>query len=114
MLSLILAPVDGYTFGKQPLVQRFMGRKFKLRPSLPRYNSCFDAGQLLRYLQSMDTIDKLSVEELSLKLVTLYCLQTAQRDKSLAKLTVTNMELPECKCTFYVSQFLKTSKLGNH
>ena len=43
-LSLILGTVDGYTFGKQPLAQRFMRGIFKLRPSLPRYDSCFDAG----------------------------------------------------------------------
>ena len=61
-LSLILAPVDGYTVGKQPLVQRFMRGTFKLRPSLPRYNSCFDAGHILRYLQSMEPIDKISLE----------------------------------------------------
>jgi len=87
---------------------------FKLRPSLPRHNSCFDAGHVLRYLQSMEPIDKISLEELSLKLVTLYCLLTAQRDQTLAKLTVTNMELTESKYTFYVSQFLKTSRPGNH
>jgi len=97
-LSLILAPIDGYTFGKQPLVQRFMRGIFKLRPSLPRYNSCFDAGHVLRYLQSMEPIDKISLEELSLRLVTLY----------------THMELTESKCTFYVSQLLKTSRPGNH
>ena len=113
-LSLILAPVDGYTFGKQPLVQRFMRGIFKLRQSLPRYNSCFDAGHVLRYLQSMEPIDKISLEELSLKLVTLYCLLTAQRDQTLAKITVTHMELTESKCTFYVSQLLKTSRSGNH
>ena len=77
---------------------------FKLRPSLPRHNSFFDAGQLLRYLQSMELIDKISLEELSLKFITLYCLLIAQRDQTLAKLTVTNMELTESKYTFYVSQ----------
>ena len=64
-LSLILEPVGGYTFGKQPLVQRCLREIFKLRPSLPRYNSCFYAGQVLRYLQSMATIDKISLGELS-------------------------------------------------
>ena len=43
-LLLILETVDGYTFGKQPLVRRFMRGIFKLRPSLSRYNSCFDDG----------------------------------------------------------------------
>ena len=87
---------------------------FKLRPSLPRYNSCFDAGHVIRYLQSMEPIDKISLEELSLKLVMIYCLLTAHRDQTLAKLTVTNTELTESKCTFYVSQLLKTSRPGNH
>ena len=112
-LSLIIEPVDGYTFGKQPLVRRFVRGIFKLRPPLPRYSSCFDAGQVLRYLQSMESIDKISLEELSLKLVMLYCLLTAQRDQTLAKLTVTDMELTASKGTFYVSQLLKTSKPGN-
>ena len=86
----------------------------KLRPSLPRSNSRFEAGQVLRYLQSMEAIDTISLGELALKLVMLYCLLTAQRDQTLAKLTVTIMELTASKCTFYVSQLLKTSKPGNH
>ena len=63
-ISLILEPVDGYTFGKQPLVRRFMGGIFKRRPSFPRYSSCYDAGQVLRYIKSMESIDKISLEEL--------------------------------------------------
>eukprot|EP00794_Sanderia_malayensis_P010385 gene10385-11466_t len=113
-LSLIFETVEGLTFGKQALVKRFMRGIFKLIPSLPRYTSCFDASQVLRFLQSMEPIDKISLENLTLKLVMLYCLLTAQRDQTLEKLTVTNMELTESKCTFYVSELLKTSKPGKH
>lgn len=91
-----------------------MRQIFKLRPSFPRYTSCFDASQVLRFLQSMESIDKISLENLSLKLVMLYCLLTAQRDQTLGKLTVTNMELTESKCIFYVSELVKTSKPGKH
>ena len=73
-----------------------------------------DAGQVLRYLRSMEPIENISLEELSLKLVMLYCLLTAQRDQVFARLTVTNMELTASKCKFYVLELLKNYKPGHH
>ena len=62
----------------------------------------------------MELIDEMSLENLSLTLVMLYCLLIAQRDQTLGTLTVTNMELTESKCLFYVSELVKTLKPGKH
>ena len=52
-LSLIIKPHNGISFGKHPLVQRFMKGVFGLRPTLPKYTFTFDATVVLQYLKQM-------------------------------------------------------------
>ena len=113
-LSLIIEPHNGITFGKHPLVQRFMKGVFRLRPTLPKYTFTFDATVVLQYLKQMDPLDKLSLKDLSLKLAMIICLLSAQRDQVLAALVITAMQLCEEKCTFYIKELMKTSRPGKH
>ena len=108
-LLSIIEPHSGITFGKHPLVQRFMKGVFTLRPTRPKYTFTFDATVVLQYLKQMDPFDKLSLKDLSLKLAMIICLLLAQR-----ALDITAMQLCEENCTFYIKEVMKTSRPGKH
>ena len=113
-LSLILEPHHGITFGKHPLVQRFIKGVFRLRPSLPKYTFTYDAIIVLKYLREMDPPDKISLRDMSRKLAMLLCLLSGQRDQALPSMDITRMQLTEDKCTFIITDLMKTSRPGKH
>jgi hypothetical protein len=49
------------------------------RPSLSRYSATWDIAVVLKYLGKMHPADKLSLKELTLKVVTLLALLSGQR-----------------------------------
>ena len=113
-LSLILEPIDGLTFGNQPLVRRFMSGIFKLRPALPRYTETYDVNIILDYLAKIQTSLLTPLVDLSHKLAMLLCLLSAQRNQSLAELDINFMSLTNDYCHFYIPALLKTTKPGRH
>ena len=69
-LSAILPDIK---FGEDPLVSRFLKGVYKLRPALLRYKAIWNVGEDLNYLKTLK-----QVAELSLKLIMLLYLLTAQ------------------------------------
>ena len=61
-LSSVLDLPGGNTFGTHPLVTRFLKGVFKLKPSLPRYNSIWDVGTVLQYLKTLHPIPELKLK----------------------------------------------------
>ena len=113
-LSLVLNPRNGLTFGNQPLVRRFMSGIFKLRPSLPKYTETYDVKVVLDYLTTIQTSILTPLKELSMKLVTLLCLLSGQRNQTLAALDMDFMNITDSYCHFYIPTILKTTKPGRH
>ena len=111
--SYVILP-DGSLFGTHPLVRRFMKGVFENRPSLPRYSATWDIAVVLKYLGKMHPADKLSLKELTLKVVTLLALLSGQRRQTLHALKVSCMQLGPDKCIFVLDKLLKTSKPGRH
>ena len=111
--SYVILP-DGLLFGTHPLVRRFMKGVFENRPSLPRYSATWDIAVVLKYLGKMHPADKLSLKELTLKVVTLLALLSGQRRQTLHALKVSCMQLSPNKCVFVLDKLLKTSKPGRH
>ena len=91
-----------------------MKRVFRLRPMLPKYTFTLDATVVLQHLKQMDPLDKFSLKDLSLKLARIICLLSAQGDQVLVALDITAMQLCEDKCTFYIEEFMNTSRPGKH
>jgi hypothetical protein len=75
-------------FGTHPLVRRFIKGVFENRPSLPWYSATWDIAVVLKYLGKMHPADKLSLKELTLKVVTLLALLSGQRRQTLHALKV--------------------------
>nr|CAH7735123.1 unnamed protein product [Callosobruchus chinensis] len=57
--------------GKSELVDRFMKGVFKLRPNFPRYEELWDPESVLKYIISLYPLNKLSLEDLTVRLVVL-------------------------------------------
>ena len=59
-------------------------------------------------------MQKLTLKELSYKLVALLALLSGQRCQTLHSLSVASMKLTDSKCVFFVDSLVKQSKRGNH
>ena len=113
-LSAILeSPASAYpTFGEHPDVKRFMKGIFQGRPTVPRYCKTWDVNLVLQYIGSMGNSQELSLKDLTLKLVMLVALTTAQRGQSLQLLDTQNMVQEETAYTFMLNSNLKQRKPG--
>ena len=100
------------TFGEHPGVKRFMKGIFQSRLPLPRYSKTWDVNSVLQYISSMGDSQDLSLKNLTLKLVMLVALTTAQRGQSLHLLDTLGMVREEAAYTFMFSSNIKQSKPG--
>lgn len=108
-LSSFLPDITSGTIGNTPLVKRFLKGIFAMNPPLPRYNCIWDVEQVLKYLRSLFPLENLNLKELTLKLVMLIALTTAQRVQSLHQLKLANMTRRTGSVTFVFTDLLKQS-----
>ena len=113
-LSVLIEPINGFTLGKRPIIQRYMKGIFDIPPSLPKYTTTWNPNFVLNYINSFPVNDDLTLKQLSHKLATLLCLMYGQRDQIISKLSINHMTLTDEKCTFYVPAILKTTRPGYH
>ncbi len=90
-LSNILGNIDNVSVGQHPLVIKFMKGVSKLRPPMPRYSVTWDANRILELFTSWEDNEILSMKHLSIKLISLLALTTAQRVQSLAAISIKNI-----------------------
>ena len=113
-LSTIITGPNNLSFGKHPLVSRFLKGVFEIKPSLPRYTAVWDVGVVLEYLKKMGPNSSLCLKRLTLKLTMLLCILTGQRCQTIAKLDIKSMQSLPDKYIFTLRETLKTSKPGKH
>lgn len=87
-LSAILTPDKTDTMGNHPLVKRLLKGVFEIRPITPRYTTTWDVDKVLTFLKRLSPVAKLSLKQLTLKLVMLLALTTAQRLQTLQSLDI--------------------------
>lgn len=85
--------------------QRFLKGVYEARPSNPRYTLTWDVNKVMNYLKSISTTE-CSLKDLTLKLVTLISLVSAQRGQTIHYLSLENM-VSETSVTFIISRPLK-------
>ena len=112
VLSSVLIMDNGISFGKHPLVQRFLKGIFNLRPTVPRQFAVWDSDILLDYLSNLEC--DLPLKDLSEKVVILLCLLSGQRNQTVKVLDIKDMLLEKGKCTFFMKRPVKTTKPGFH
>ena len=78
-LSTIIKMEGSETFRTQPVVSRYLKGIFLNRKPVPKYNCVWDVIKVLRYLKTLALNSKIPLKDLTLKLVMLLSLVTAQR-----------------------------------
>ena len=109
MILTTVITVDGMSIGNHPLVVRFLKGVFNLRPPVPRNKEVWDVSTVLRFLKTLSPVSSLSLKNLSLKLVMLLCLVTAQRGQALHLLDVNLMSTYDSSVVFTFNKPLKQS-----
>ena len=85
-VSMTHSQVEGAPLGQHPLVSRLLKGIHNKRPPMPRYSVTWDVDVVTRYLESLGENGKLSLKQLSQKLVLLMALVEASRTSELQAL----------------------------
>ena len=113
-LSCFLCKYEGVTFGNTDLV-RFIKGTFEQTPIFPKQlKQTWDVNIVLTMLNTLILPDKLTLKELTLKLVMLTALLSGQRCQTLHALDTAHMSLKDKQCTFFVNSVLKHTRRGVH
>lgn len=105
--------IDSLRVGEHPMVCQLMKGIFNKRPPLPRYTQTWKVHQVTSYLEGLGANTKLSLKQLSRKLVVLLALISAERESELAAHDLRFRRFyPEGVC-FTLPQLTKKSCIGN-
>lgn len=102
----------GSTVGQHPLISRYLKGVFTKRPPTPRYSYIWDVKLVFDFLRKWSPANKLCLKQLTLKLVMLVALVTAQRSQTIHKLSMDGMTLKESKAVFSIPGLVKQSRPG--
>ena len=106
-ISAVVLPTNNHTIGTHPLVSRFMREIYKCNPPTPRYQTTWNVKTVLTYLSSQDSVEKLDLKSLTLKLLMLIALLSAQRGQSIHMLDTACMKVTESSYEFSLPEHVK-------
>lgn len=109
-MSLIL----GSKIGNDPHIKRFLKGTFRSRPPKPRYLFTWDPGVMLRYWNAQGPNHQLSLQQLSIKTISLLALVTAHRVQTFAGIKTENIKRTETELKIFVTNLIKTSSPQSH
>ena len=112
-LSTIMCNASGVTIGSFASIKRFVKGVFETRPPRPRYTFIWDANIVLEYLRNFCPIKDMPLSYVTLKLVMLLALATAQRAQTLHSINVENIQISGCLVTIPITKPLKQSTARN-
>ena len=114
-LSAMLCFFEGVPFGQHPVVTRIMKGIYNKRPQRSKYASTWDVDVVLSYLQELIPLRKLTLRDLTRKLVMLMLLTSCQRVQTLHVLQLEDLLWSQDGKTgvFRLSKTLKHSKRGS-
>lgn len=107
-----IALISQHEIGKDNLICRFLRGVYKNKPSKPKYDTTWDVGPVLEYIENMSTAHELSLREITEKIVTLLALVTAHRLQTLALIRIKNIVVGTEGITIKIPDLIKTSKPG--
>ncbi|CAG9118500.1 unnamed protein product [Plutella xylostella] len=93
-------------------IKRLLKGAFKLRPSVPKYNSTWDPQVVLNNISNWPSNKDLSLEQLTKKLVILLALCTAHRVQTLSLIKLNNIKSDANGIKIIISDLIKTSAPG--
>ena len=104
-MSLLVGPEMAQDFR----IKRFLKGLANLRPSLPKYNATWDPKIVLDYFTRLGSNDKLTLQELTSKLITLLALTTGHRMQTFANVKIDNIEVKDKKAEIKIPDRIKTT-----
>ena len=111
-LSLIIAPIDNQTVGNHHLVSRFLKGVFNSKPPSSKYNVIWDPANILTAISKMNSNEKLTLRELSIKLVSLLMLTTGQRVQTIHSIRRSHIKDTKAGVIITIPDLIKTSAPG--
>ena len=111
-VSAVVLPTNNQAIGNHPLVSRFMRGIYKCNPPTPRYHTTWNVQTVLTYLSSQFPIESLDLKSLTLKLLMLIALVSAQRGQSLHMLDNSCMKVTEASYEFTLPMHVKQRRPG--
>ena len=100
--------------GKHPLIARMLKGVFNERPPRPKYEYVWKVDQVLNYLKKEGPTEPLSLQCLTLKMVTLFVLTHPSRGADLAELDLNNRFYTPEEVVFKPNHRLKQSRSSHH
>ncbi|KAJ8965232.1 hypothetical protein NQ317_006198 [Molorchus minor] len=94
-------------------IRRFLKGVFRLRPQAPRYKFTWDPSIVIKYLGNKYPNEKLTLLDLSRKLVTLLVLITGHRLQTIHLIKVENIVFSAEGAQILIPDEIKTSRPGN-
>ena len=86
--------------GKHPLVRRYLKEIFNKQKPVPEYNTIWSVDLVLDYLSLLWPLDKITLKELTLKLVMLIALTTGQHCQTQTYLDISDPYMKKNKACF--------------
>lgn len=111
-LSTYITLENGTCVGKHPLASQLVKGIFQEKPPRLKYTEIWDVSVVFSYIQSLSPVDKLSLKELTLKLVVLILLVSGQRGQTVHLLSIDHMVFIYSCHTFHIVDHLKQSTPG--
>lgn len=105
-----LSFVLGEKATRDPWVQRFLKGCYNLRPARPRYDRIYDIDPVLHMIEELYPLEKLSLENLTLRLAILLAIVTAHRKQTLALITIDNIKRTKDGFEIEIPDKIKTSR----
>ena len=108
-LSAIILRTDNVNIGSHSIVSCFMKGIFKNNPPAPRYHTTWNVSPVLSYLSSLPKPNQSGLKSLTLELVMLVALVSAQRGQSLHMLDIQFMKEGDTFFEFALPEHIKQS-----
>lgn len=105
---------QGLPIGQHPLICRYLKGVFNKVKPVPKYNNIWPVDTVLDYLSLLWPLDKITLKELTLKLVLLISLTTGQRCQTLTLLDISEgyMQKNNTCFNFGLTEHLKQDRPG--
>ena len=111
-LSSVILSTDGVSFGQRAEVKLYMRGAYHAKPPTPRYVDVWDPQTVLDLLRLWAPAQKLSLKQLTLKVVVLSLLVSGQRLQTIDLLDLNYMKVSTSSYTFVLPKLLKQSRPG--
>lgn len=103
---------DNFSVSNHPFIVRYLKGVFNRCRPAPRYQETWNVAPVLRYLEQLFPLDKLTLKELTWKLVVLLALTSGQRCQTLTFLDTESVtRTPECY-VFHIQKHVKQDRPG--